>query len=128
MIIGCGVDIVNSNRFEKFTSNEKFLERFFNKKEIDLIRRNNTIAKESLAVRFAAKEAFGKALGTGIGCLTLKNICVIKDELGKPLLLVFDDVKEKLDKSGANIIHLSLSHDNDYAIAQVILEKTGENV
>ncbi len=128
MIIGCGVDIVNIERFDKFITNDKFIQRFFHSDEISSIRTKNLIRKESLAARFAAKEALGKALGTGIGLLTLKDICVSKDETGKPQLIVYNSVKERVIKSGANKIHISLSHDKDYAIAQVILEKIGETV
>ena len=128
MIIGCGVDIVNIERFEKFVTNEKFIQRFFHSDEIISIRINNLIRKESLAARFAAKEALGKALGIGIGLLTLRDICVSKNERGKPQMIVYNSVKERVIKSGANKIHVSLSHDKDYAIAQVILERTGETV
>ena len=123
MIIGCGVDIVYVKRFEKYVTNDNFIKRFFHPEEIQSIRINNTIKKESLAARFAAKEALGKALGTGIGVLTLKDICVSKDEKGRPSMTVYNQVKQKLYESGANKIHVSLSHDKDYTIAQVILEK-----
>ena len=128
MIIGCGVDIIHIERFEKHVHNEKFMQRFFHPEEINSITKNNVIRKESLAARFAAKEALGKALGTGIGLLTLKDICVSKNCMGSPQLRVYNDVKDRIAKSGANTIHLSLSHDKDYAIAYVILEKTGETI
>ena len=125
MIVGCGVDIIHTERFKKYATNEKFIQRFFHPDEITGIKINNKISAESLAARFAAKEALGKALGTGIGLLTLKDICVSKNAMGKPQLKVFNSVKEKIIESGTDVIHLSLSHDKDYAIAQVILEKTG---
>ncbi len=121
MIIGCGIDIVRVDRFSKLLKNDTFLKRFFHPIEIEYIVK--TRRPESLAVRFAAKEAFGKALGTGLGCLTLKNICVVKTNDGRPLLEVYEDVKNRFDNCGATAIHLSLSHEKEYAIAQVILEK-----
>ncbi len=128
MIVGVGVDIVKVERFSKLVKNDRFLKRFFHPTEVEYVRSTCSYSAENLAARFAAKEAFGKALGTGIGKLTLKNICVTNEKNGKPSLCVFNDVKEKLEYSGANCIHLSLSHEKDYAIAQVILEKTrGDN-
>ncbi len=123
MIIGCGIDIVQVKRFSKLAKNATFLRRFFHPIEVDYIELSGERAKESLAARFAAKEALAKALGCGLGCLTLRNICVIKGENGQPLLEVYDDVREKLHASGANCIHVSLSHEKKYAIAQVILEE-----
>ncbi len=123
MIIGCGVDIVSVGRFSKLVKNATFLRRFFHPIEVEYIEKNTRFAAESLAARFAAKEALGKALGIGIGSFTLKNICVDKTESGKPYLEVYGDVKDKLDCSGVNFIHLSLSHEKEYAVAQVILEK-----
>ncbi len=123
MIIGCGVDIIQVERFSKWQKNDMMLKRFFHPNEVEYVLNSTVSSLESIAVRFAAKEAFGKALGTGIGCLTLKNICVVKDTLGRPCLEVYDDVAERLKQCGANRIHLSLSHEKDYAVAQVILEK-----
>ncbi len=125
MIVGCGIDIVQTGRFSKLAKNDKFIKRFFHPNEVEYVQQNPAHSIESLAARFAAKEALGKALGTGLGCLTLKNICVTKTDTGKPFLTVFDDVEKKLKDLGANCIHVSLSHEKRYAIAQVILEKTG---
>ncbi len=123
MIIGCGVDIVSVERFSKLAKNDKFIQRFFHPTEVEYVKKNANKAKESLAVRFAAKEALGKALGSGIGCLTLRNICVSNLPSGKPILEVFDDVKIKIKEYNVDFIHVSLSHEKDFAIAQVILEK-----
>ncbi len=123
MIFGCGIDIVKVERFSKLVKNDTFLNRFFHPIELEDAKKNGVYVVENIAARFAAKEAFGKALGTGIGCLTLKNICVKKGENGKPFLEVYADVKDKFNQTGANVIHISLSHEKEYAIAQVILEK-----
>ncbi len=123
MILGCGIDMVKVERFSKLSTDNKFIERFFHPEEIAYSIENSVNSSEILAARFAAKEALGKALGTGIGSLTLKNICVKKTENGKPCLHVFDDVKDALHVMGVENIHISLSHEKDYAIAQVILEK-----
>ncbi len=123
MIIGCGIDVVRVERFSKLVKNDRFLKRFFHPIEVEYIASSSSRSAESLAARFAAKEAFAKALGTGLGTLTLRDICVKKEKNGRPILNVFAEVKAKLELTGANYIHLSLSHEKDYAIAQVILEK-----
>ncbi|MFI3257070.1 MAG: holo-ACP synthase [Spirochaetales bacterium] len=123
MIVGCGIDIVNIHRFSTSAQNIRFLKRFFHPDEIRYICLSAQNATQSTAVRFAAKEAFGKALGTGLYPLTLKEICVKQNKNGKPTLHVYGTTKKKLEENGVNYIHLSLSHEKDYAIAQVILEK-----
>lgn len=81
-------------------------------------------AAQSYAARFAAKEAFLKAIKTGWrGRITWHDIEVSSDEMGVPSLDIRAEAGKILEDSGANRIHLSLSHTTDHAIAQVILEK-----
>ena len=76
----------------------------------------------SLAARFAAKEAFGKALGTGLRGIVLKDIMVKNNHNGQPEILVSGTALLALENSGARKIHVSLTHEKDYAIAMVVLE------
>lgn len=116
MIFGIGIDIVELNRIRRiYRRQEKFVDRVLTPKEKDLF---NKLAEgrkiEFLAGRFAAKEAFSKALGTGIGgSLSFLDIEIGKDELGKPFI-------SKPIKKGA---HLSISHSKEYAVAQVVIEQ-----
>lgn len=81
-------------------------------------------AAQSYAARFAAKEAFLKALKTGWrGKITWHDIEIVSDETGAPSLEIRGEAQNILTKLGANRIHLSLSHTTVHAIAQVILEK-----
>jgi len=123
MIAGIGTDIADVRRFEKWVRNPEMLKRFFNEKEA------STASSESArcqhyAVRFAAKEAFSKALGTGISGFGLKEVYITKDSEGKPSLNIegaaLSLMKERLGDCNAFV---SLSHEKDYAIAFVILEK-----
>jgi holo-[acyl-carrier protein] synthase len=84
------------------------------------------IAARSLGARFAAKEAFGKALGTGLSGFELKDICVVEDGFGKPALTVYGSALRLLKKNGADTIPVSLSHDGEYALAFVVLEEKYE--
>ena len=79
---------------------------------------------QSYAGRFAAKEAFLKALKTGWrGKITWQDIEVVSDPDGVPLFNITGEAKKILDKHEANRTHLSISHKKDHAVAQVILEQ-----
>lgn len=116
MIIGTGIDIVEIGRIQEVCLHQRrFPSRILAERERavydGLSRRRQT---EFLAGRFAAKEAYAKALGTGIGKhLSWQDIEVSKDDNGKPIILADRDF----------IIHLSISHSKEFAVAQVILEE-----
>ncbi|HYK73441.1 MAG TPA: holo-ACP synthase [Pseudoneobacillus sp.] len=116
MIFGLGVDIIELDRIKTIIERQpKFIQRILTKKEQMSFEQLNTQRKiEFLAGRFAAKEAFAKAKGTGIGKeLSFLDIEIEPDDKGKPCIIL--PMKEG--------VHLSISHSRDYAIAQVIIEK-----
>ena len=123
MIKGTGIDIVEIKRMEPWLSNKKLLERFFHSEEISYSLSRGKNAAGSLAARFAAKEAFGKALGTGIKNISLNDIMVFNNENGKPEIKLFGSAEKKLEESGAQKVHISLSHEKENAIAMIILEE-----
>ncbi|MDF2947917.1 MAG: acpS [Bacillales bacterium] len=120
MIIGTGIDIIEIERLFPHVNEDKFLNRILTSGE--LINYGNLSAKrklEYLAGRFAAKEAFSKALGTGIGSqFSFMDIQVLNEENGKPFIEVLN--KKILDDSVK--IHISISHCNKFVVGQVILE------
>jgi holo-[acyl-carrier protein] synthase len=123
MIAGIGTDIAEVKRFEKWVDNPEMIERFFNEKEY--FSAGSKAAKcQHYAVRFAAKEAFSKALGTGITGFGLKEVYITNDSEGKPLLNIegsaLSIMKERLGDCNAFV---TLSHEKEYAVAFVILEK-----
>ena len=117
MIGGIGTDITEVKRFEKWVKNPEMLQRFFNEK-------SDSAKCQHYAARFAAKEAFSKALGTGITGFNLKEVYITNNSEGAPLLNIegaaFSLMKERLGNCNAFV---SLSHEKEYAIAYVILEK-----
>jgi len=123
MICGVGIDLVNISRMDKWLVNEKLLNRYFHTEEIAAVLSCGKRAAQSLAARFAAKEAFGKALGTGLSGFILKDVMVHNNDDGKPNIHVFETAKTALEKSGANMMHISLTHEGDNAMAMVVLEK-----
>ena len=127
MITGCGIDIVDTERFVPWMQKERFIRRFFHADEAAYVCSLPVRqGAESLAARFAAKEAFGKALGTGLAGFQLSDVCVCKDKTGKPFLRLYGSAEQLLKKNGAQRVHLSLAHEKRYAVAQVIVE--GETV
>ena len=122
MILGLGIDIDEVSRLEKWLNDKKLLERFFNKEELEYVLSKRDGAAPSLAVRFAAKEAFGKALGTGLAGIELKDIAVVNDKTGRPFLELFGTALQALKEKGGASIHLSLTHEKTTAAAVVIIE------
>jgi holo-[acyl-carrier protein] synthase len=122
VITGIGVDMVRAHRMEKWRRVPGLLERWFHPLELEDARAKGAAASLSLAARFAAKEAFGKALGTGLAGITLKDIRVRNRSGGQPEILVSGDAEAALGRSGAARVHLSLTHESGSAIAMVVLE------
>ncbi len=122
MIIGVGTDIVSTKRIGAIlgTYKDKFINRILSKREVDVFLTISQVKKFSyLAKRFAAKEAFAKALGTGIGeKISFNEIEIINDNMGKPDLKIIP-IKEDLVKDYH--IKLSIADENDYAIAFVVI-------
>ena len=123
MITGIGIDVVDVRRMEKWRLNARLLDRYFHPDELASVAPHQKSAAFSLAARFAAKEAFGKALGTGLSNITLKDIMVINRYNGRPEMQVFGTAKTAFEKSGANRMHISLTHERDIAVAMVMLER-----
>jgi len=119
MIKGIGIDIIEIDRIraavEKFGDN--FLQRVYTEREISYCRKHQAVKYPELAVRFAAKEAYAKALGTGINFSQVgwKDVEVVNNSHGKPFL----SFKGKI----ADMVQVSLSHSRDYAVASVYVEE-----
>jgi holo-[acyl-carrier protein] synthase len=122
VIIGIGVDVVHVNRLERWLAIPGLLERYFHPQELSTALERGAGATLSLAARFAAKEAFGKALGTGLAGIVLKDIMVANRFNGRPEVQLFNTARRALEKSGALRVHISLTHEQDNAIAMVVLE------
>lgn len=122
MVTGIGVDIVQCERMRSFFEDSDKALRFFGSDEYDYALKQNSSGIESLAACFAAKEAFGKALGTGLRGICLTDIQVTHLPSGKPALAVQGTARAAMEKSGAARVHLSLSHEKDMAVAFVLLE------
>src|SRR6056300_199369 len=124
--VGIGVDIVDKKRFKNLIKDNKFINRIFSKKEISASKKKlNKI--NFFSKRFAAKESFAKALGTGFrNNLNFKDIEIVNDNLGKPFYLINNKIKQiiKKNKKIANFeLFLSISDEKDYSVAFTMIQK-----
>ena len=124
MIYGLGTDIIEVNRIKKNIEKVSGLKtKLFTQSEIEYCEAKRHSA-EHFAARFAAKEAFFKALGTGWRYgFAFKEIEILNNELGKPEITVSGKIKEYITENNISNIHISISHLKDIANAVVILEK-----
>ena len=122
MIIGIGTDIFEVERIKtKIEKQPSLIEGIFTDNEINYCNQFKNKAQR-FAARYAAKEAFLKALGTGWrNGITFKDINIINDDLGKPDIILSGIAKQIADKLGVTTIHLSMSHTKDLANAFVII-------
>lgn len=125
MIFGIGTDIVNIRRINEMKSLQTFAKKILSDKELTFYNQINDEKKIMyLSKQFAAKEAFSKAVGTGIsGKVNFRAISILRDSNGKPFFDFDDALKKLLSDLGIIQSHVSLSDERDYAIAYVILEK-----
>jgi holo-[acyl-carrier protein] synthase len=126
MIKGIGIDIVHVDRIRRWEATPGLIERFFNSEEIEAVNSRGSGRALSLAARFAAKEAFGKALGTGLSHMKLKDILVRNNHNGKPFILLEGTALDEFGRQGGGIIHCSLTHEGTNAVALVIIEEEAE--
>ena len=126
MIKGLGVDIVSIERIKNLAieSRDKFLKRCYTDVEIAYCESVNPKSRkyEQYAVRFAAKEAVSKALGTGFVDFNFRDIEIVNLKSGKPVVNLYKKAKITADALEISTIHVSLSHESDKAIAFVIAE------
>lgn len=135
MILGIGTDIIQINRIENILKKypNSFENKYFSKEELARYKKQNLNTKQfasKLAKLFAGKEAFVKALGTGFRFgISLKDIAILSDELGKPYIKINGKTKEFIVKQYNDInnlnYYISLSDDNPTGIAFVVIEYKG---
>jgi len=125
MIFGIGTDIIEVSRMQKaLEGNDALKKKLFTKAEQSYSEKGKVIVWQRYAARFAAKEAFFKALGTGFRYgMAFHEIEVKNDELGKPFIEPHGKVKDYLEKEKVKFIHLTISHVKEMASAMVLLEK-----
>ncbi len=119
MFMSIGIDIVQICRIEKAMKSSKFVHKILTPAEIDAGTHNSFM---HTSASFAAKEAFSKAMGTGLREFKFDDISVMHDELGKPYFVFSQKLTDMLAKKGITEVEVSISHEKDYAIAVVTTE------
>jgi len=127
MILGTGIDLLKVSRIKKLLDNygDIFVKKVFSEYEIKK-NKNITLKVSKIAKLFATKEAFVKALGTGFTKeISFKDISLINEERGKPIIDLSNRVQEYLKKKTPNgyktIINVSISDEKEYVISNVII-------
>lgn len=122
MILGIGVDMVEIRRIKRLYDKNpsRALERIYGDEEREYLKTKKNLYPH-LAARFCAKEAFSKALGTGIGKISLKDFQVINEPSGSPRAIVRGKARELLDDMGDYRVHVSLSHTEEMAVSYVLI-------
>jgi holo-[acyl-carrier protein] synthase len=118
MKLATGVDLIEIERVETAIERHglRFLNRIFTMSELNACQGR----VESLAVRFAAKEAVSKALGLGIGEVGWRDIEVLSDENNAPFLTLYGEAQRLAQEKGLTVWSVSLSHERHYAVAFVV--------
>jgi holo-[acyl-carrier protein] synthase len=122
-VVGLGTDIVSIARIAALVERHgpRFLDRVFRPGEQAVLARVGTAAMAGLAARWAAKEAFVKALGPRATGVPYRDVEVVRGADGEPRLRLHGAAARALVAAGATAAHVSLSHERDHAIATVIL-------
>lgn len=122
MIIGIGIDLIEIERIKKACAKEAFLLRSFTSAEIECIGGR----AERAAGNFAVKEAVSKVMGTGFRGMSLNEIEVLRDDLGKPFVRLYGRAGAKAEALGIARWHVSISNTKTLATAYVIGEGVEE--
>lgn len=122
MILGVGIDVVHVERIRRWRKIEGLYDRFFHPEELASALPRGEVGILSLAARFAAKEAFGKAIGSGLRHFALRDIAVLNDSHGKPIIMLTGSAEAAFKDFGGSRIVVSLSHERDNALAVVLIE------
>ena len=124
MIFGIGIDIIEVPRVDKISKkDDKFVKKIFTQTEIDYCRKFRN-GSQNFAGRFAVKEAFLKAMGTGwSNGLKFNEIETVNYPLGKPEIVLYGKTKEIFNERNLKVSHVSIAHLKYYATAVVVIEK-----
>tara|TARA_B100001027_G_C16258153_1_gene327996 strand:+ start:1069 stop:1446 length:378 start_codon:yes stop_codon:yes gene_type:complete len=125
MIFGIGTDLIKIKRIKNINSLEKFALKILSENELHLF---NSLSNDKkitfISKQFAGKEAFSKALGTGISAgIRFKEIEILRDEKGKPIFTAINSLKSFMLNLGITRTHISFTDEREYAMAFAILEK-----
>jgi holo-[acyl-carrier protein] synthase len=120
MICGTGIDIIEISRIEKMLSRHTVLSRVYGAQELEFLCKKGSA--QSYAANYCAKEAFAKALGTGVRGFRLSEVQLLRDESGKPFFKLSGDAEKIASREGL-ICHISVTHSGTLAAAFAVVER-----
>lgn len=123
MIVGTGTDIIEINRVVTACQKEHFRQKYFTENEQKLI----SARPGRAATNFAAKEAVSKVFGTGFKGIAPAEIEILRDDNGRPYVLLHGNARHMAQKLGITQLHISLSDCKDYAVAYAVGEGEAEH-
>jgi len=118
MIYGIGTDLIEVERVKKAYEKESFRKKIYTEQEQELIAEN----AQRAAGNFAVKEAVVKAFGTGFRNISAIDIEVLRDDLGKPYVVLHGPAKELAESVNILQVHVSISNTREYAVGYVVME------
>ncbi len=121
MIKGTGIDITEVERIKNNLMNQSFLHKIYSKRELEYLE-TRKFNPQTAAGMFAAKEAVAKCLGSGFSNFGPCHIEILKDEMGKPAVNLINNALKRAGELNITIIHISVSHTKDFAVAQCVAE------
>jgi holo-[acyl-carrier protein] synthase len=124
LILGIGLDIIETARVEKALQNPVFLKKVYTEGEQEYLAKRKGNAQSAAGI-FAAKEAVSKALGTGFGPISFQEVEIVWDENGKPSVRLTGRALMKLQEMGGKQVLVSITHIKDLAAAQAVIDGGG---
>jgi holo-[acyl-carrier protein] synthase len=124
LILGIGLDIIETARVEKALQNPVFLKKVYTEGEQEYLAKRKGNAQSAAGI-FAAKEAVSKALGTGFGPISLQEVEIVWNENGKPSVKLTGRALKKLQEMGGKQVLVSITHIKDLAAAQAVIDGGG---
>lgn len=121
MVVGTGIDIIEVDRIALAAKKQTFLNRVFTGNE-QAYYESCGFNAQTLAGTFAAKEAAAKALAAGFNGISLRDIEIVHEESGKPMVRLHATAQQRMKDLGGSNLHVSISHIKALAVAQAILE------
>lgn len=120
MIYGIGVDTVELERISRLLDRHRDLSRIYGERERALLLQKRNLG--SYAAHFCAKEAFAKALGTGVRGFALNEVELLRDKWGKPYYVLSGQARTMVEARGL-VLHISITHDQARATAFAVAER-----
>ncbi len=121
MIVGIGIDLIEVDRVARCIIKPRFLDKVYTVKEQEMLFERKMNGQTAAGI-FASKEAVSKALGTGFGPIHWTDIEILKEESGRPYVVLHGIAHKVFLDLGGQQIWLSITHTRQYAAAQVVLE------